>query len=391
MSIFETHHDYDPLKRVLKSIHELLYIKNEIRGNTVYVPDWDMMITPRIEQCEDKLAVVGFHISDEDFDESLYECCASTGKDTDSAIGSCVGSFMFAFMNGIVQLKNDEKGKPVQSSFAGKTHKWLSYNSDLVGMGEQVDFDENAVATKYWNMLKGEIIKRLGNQKMCYVKIFASKAIGNNDSQVTGEVRINDIPSAELSEIVKKHASEWNVAQFASQKQFFFIKQDGYVAENLYAGENGTAALREKVKTAAELFLTVENEETFDALPGKLAAALGDDTLAQECFAFLPEICAENAFPEAKFAETVQISAGGKDAITLYRNQFADFYPIQKTLFALFSSGVFGERTNDIYKKLISLSATYSCISQILDKGSSLENCAITSLTFNVSDNFEIR
>lgn len=390
MGIFETHHDYDPLTRVLKSIHELLYVKNEVRKSTIFIPDWEMTITPRIEQCEDNIAVIGFHISDADFDELLYECCASTGKDTDSAIGSCVGSFMFAFMNGIIQMKNGENGKPLQSTFGGNDHKWLSYNSDLVGMGESVDGDENAVATKYWDMLKGEIIKRLGNQKMCYVKIFASKAIGKNDTQVTGEVRVNDIPSAELSEIVYKHASDWNVTQFASQKQFFFIKQDGEV-DNPYSGENGRVALREKVKTAAELFLTVDSDETFNALPQKLAAALGDDTLAQECFAFLPEICAEHAFSEARFAETVQLAVGGKEAITLYRNQLADYYPIMKALFSVFSSGVFGEMTNDIYKKLIGLSATYSGISQILEKGSSIENCAVTSLVFNVGDDFEIR
>lgn len=390
MGIFETHHDYDPLKRVLKSIHELLYIKNEVRGNTIFIPDWKMTIAPRIEQCEDNIAVLGFNMFDADFDEPLYECCASTGKDTDTAIGSCVGSFLFAFMNGIIQMKNGENGKPLQSTFCGKTHTWLSYNSDLVGMGESVDSDENAVATKYWDMLKGEIIKRLGNQKMCYVKIFASKAIGKNDTQVTGEVRINDIPSAELSEIVKKHASEWNIVQFASQKQFFFIKQDGEV-NNPYSGEDGRAALRKKVKIAAELFKTVDSEETYDALPGKLAAALGDDTLAQECFAFMPEICTEDAFPDAKFAETVQISIGGGEAVTVYRNQLADFHPIMKALFSVFSSGVFGEETNDIYKKMIGVSTTYSGISQVLDNGGSPADCSISSLTFNVSDNFEIR
>lgn len=390
MENFETHHDFDPLTRVIQSVHELLYIKNEVRGNTVFVPEWRMTITPQIEQCDNRIAVLGFHIFDADFDEPLYECCASTGKDTDSAIGSCVGSFRFAFMNGIIQMKNGENGKPVQSTFGGKTHKWFSYNSDLVGMGESVDSEENAVTSKYWDMLKSELVKRLGNQKMCYIKIFASKAIGKNDSQVTGEVRVNDVPSAELSKIVYKHAEGWSVEQFASQKQFFFIKQDGE-ADNPYSGENGRAALREKVKTAVELFMTVNSEETFDALPEKLAAALGDDTLAQECFAFMPEICAEHAFQEAKFAEKVQFSLGGGEAVPVYRNQLADFYPIGHAMLSLFSSGVFGEQTNDIYKSLIGMSATYKGIAQLLENGGSPESCSIAPLHFNVSDKFVIR
>ncbi|MDE6733092.1 MAG: hypothetical protein K2J77_09490 [Oscillospiraceae bacterium] len=390
MENFETHHDFDPLARVVSSVHELLYIKNEVRGSTIFVPEWNMTIAPQVEQCDDRIAVLGFRLYDEDFDEPLYECCASTGKDTDSAIGSCVGSFLFAFMNGIIQMKNGENGKPLQSTFGGKSHTWQSYNSDLVGMGESVDGDEKAVATKYWDMLKSEIVKRLGNQKMCYVKIFASKAIGKNDSQVTGEVRVNDVPSAELSDLVYKHAEGWNVQQFASQKQFFFIKQDGEV-ENPYSGESGRAALREKVKTAIELFIKVDSEEMFDALPDNIAAAIGDDTLAQECFAFMPEVCAEHAFQGARFAETVQFSIGGSEAITVYRNQLADFYPIGHAMLSLFSSGVFGEQTNDIYKGLIGFSATYRGIAQVLEKGGSHESCAVAPLHFNVNGNFVIR
>lgn len=390
MQNYETHHDFDPLSRVLKSVHELLYIKNEVRGNTIFVPEWNMTIAPQVEQCEDRIAVLGFRLYDADFDEPLYECCAATGKDTDSAIGSCVGSFLFAFMNGIIQMKNGENGKPVRSEFGGKEHTWLSYNSDLVGMGESVDNEEHAVATKYWDMLKGEIVKRLGNQKMCYVKIFASKAIGKEDMQVTGEVRVNDVPSAELSDIVYKHAQGWNVTQFASQKQFFFIKQEGEV-ENPYSGEDGRAALREKVKKAIELFMTVDSEESFDALPANIAAAIGDDTLAQECFGFLPEICAEHAFQGAKFAETVQFSLGGGEAIPVYRNQLADFYPIGHAMLGLFGSGVFGERTNDIYKTLIGMSATYRGISEVIENGGSHETCAVAPLHFNVTDKFVIR
>lgn len=390
MQNYETHHDFDPLTRVLSSVHELLYIKNEVRGSTIYVPEWDMTIAPQVEQCGDRIAVLGFRLYDADFDEPLYECCAATGKDTDSAIGACVGSFLFAFMNGIIQMKNGENGKPVQSTFGGKAHKWLSYNSDLVGMGEGVDSEENAVATKYWDMLKSEIIKRLGNRKMCYVKIFASKAIGKEDIQVTGEVRVDDVPSAELSEIVYKHAQGWNVTQFASQKQFFFIKQEGEVV-NPYAGESGRAALREKVKKAIELFMTVDSEESFDALPANIAAAIGDDTLAQECFGFLPEICAEHAFEGAKFAETVQFSLGGGEAIPVYRNQLADFYPIGHAMLGLFSSGVFGDKTNEIYKTLIGMSATYRGISQVIENGGSHETCAVAPLHFNVTDKFVIR
>lgn len=47
------------------------------------------------------------------------------------------------------------------------------------------------------------------------------------------------------------------------------------------------------MKTAAELFHACDNQELYDSLPQRLEEALEDPTLAAECYAFLPEICAE--------------------------------------------------------------------------------------------------
>lgn len=391
MNKIEQHHQYDPLKRVIESIHECFEITNEIRDGSIVIPDWEMTIKPQVEQFENNFAVIGFRIFSPDFDEPLYECCASTGKDGDTAIGSCVGSFLFAFMNGIAQMKNDENGKPLTSSFNGKTHTWKVYGSDLVGMGENVNSDKaDTVTLKYWDMLKDEIVKRLGNRKMCYVKIFASHAVGKDDKQVIGEVRINDVPSRELSEVVKKHAEKWNVRQFASQKQFFFIKQEN-AQPCPYSGVNGRALLKSRVKTALEIFKESKADETLQGLREKLENSIGDVSLANECFSFLPEICAEHAFPQVQYPEIVQILIDGGKPETFYRNQLAEFYPIGEAMFELFSSGVFGEETNDIYRKLIARSATYSGISQHQNNGENLEDLATTALIFSFPSDFEIR
>ncbi|MDE6728093.1 MAG: hypothetical protein K2J80_09185, partial [Oscillospiraceae bacterium] len=77
--------------------------------------------------------------------------------------------------------------------------------------------------------------------------------------------------------------------------------------------------------------------------------------------------------------------------VTLYRNQLADFYPIGSAMFSLFSEGVFGDDTNNLYGKLISVSATYGSVSQIREKGGTLDGCSLTALLFNVPSYFEIR
>lgn len=383
----EVHHKpKEPMQRILDSIKDCLTVDCEKQDNCIVIPEWSMTIAPEIEQLDDRVAVINFHLFCPEWDEPLFECCAACSKDADTAIGMAMGSFLFCFMQGITAMQQGDDPEKVESSFAGTFHRWKVYMSNNVGMGESVG------ETKFWDMLKEHIIKRLGNQKMCYIKVFASKAVGKSDVQVTGEVRINDIPSPELGKMVERAASEWNVEQFSSQKQFFFLKQEPETTiPNRYSSVKERSALADRLKLALELFGDCETNEQYDAMYVKLAQELNDITLTEELLSFLPEIAAENAFSQMEFSEQIKISIGGAEPVELYKSQLADYYPIHKTLFALFGSGVFGNRTDDIYRKLIGYSSIYNCVRQLEEKGNRLENCKLTSLLFNTSKDFEIR
>lgn len=391
-SKFEQHHKKDPIQRVLESLHGCLETKDEIKNSKIFCPEWNITITPEIDQLENQMAVLNFYIDCPDWEEPLFECCAGTGKDTDSAIGMATGSFLFAFMQGIAVMQHGEDGVPLESEFNGKTHRWSVYKSNVVGTGESTgdDDDAKAVTSVYWNLLKEHIAKRLGNQKMCYVKIYAAKAVGADGEQVTGECRINDVPSAELGALVGEIAAKWDVKQFTSQKQFFFIKQEPETILPYPYSVNKINVLREKVRTALELFGGIQTQEDYDNFPDKLFDALGDQTLTEECFSFLPEICAERAFGQITFSEELQFSTDS-GLVTVYKNQLADFYPLGNLMFGLFDSGIFGEHTNDLYRLLISLSSIGSGVQQLREQGKELEGCRMAALIFNVSEDFEIR
>ena len=383
----EIHHKpKEPMQRILDSISDCLTVACEKQDNCIVVPEWSITIAPQIEQLDDRIAVINFHLFCPEWDEPLFECCAACAKDSDTAIGMAMGSFLFCFMQGIAAMKQDDDPEKLESSFAGTFHRWKVYKSNNVGMGESTG------EARFWDMLKDHIVKRLGNQKMCYVKVFASKAIGKSDVQVTGEVRVNDIPSPELGKMVERAASEWNMEQFSSQKQFFFLKQEPETTViDRHSNAEERAALADKMKLALEMFNACETEEQHNAMYGDLAQKLNDVTLAEELLAFMPEIAAENAFPQIEFSEQIKISAGGAEPVECYKSQLADYYPIHKTLFALFSSGVFGEQTDDIYRKLVGCSSIYNCVRQLEEKGNKLENCKLTSLLFNTSKDFVIR
>lgn len=390
-SKFEQHHKKDPMQHVLESLHGCLETKDEIKDGKIFCPEWDITITPEIDQLEDRMAVLNFYINCPDWEEPLFECCAGMGRDADTAVGMAVSSFLFAFVQGIAAMQREENGVPLESKFNGNTHRWSVYKSNVVGTGESTSDDVNSITNIYWDLLKEHIAKRLGNQKMCYVKIYAAKAVGTDGEQITGECRINDVPSAELGALVGEIAAKWNVGQFSSQKQFFFIKQDPATLLPCPYSVNKINVLREKVRTALEMYNGIQTQEDYDNLPDKLLAALGDETLVEECCSFLPEICAEHAFGQIQFSEEVQFFVPNKPIVSIYKNQLADFYPLGNLMFGIFDSGYFGDKTNDLYGLLVSLSSIYSAVKQMQDEGKELDKCRMTSLLFNMSEEFEIR
>lgn len=375
--------DYYVLKNVL---HNMLGIKNIIKGDSLYCPEWEMTLTPRVVELSDRQATLNIFMNSPRWGNELFECASALGKDSEQAIAIACNSFLFSFIQGLGKMERDENPDYIETEFAGIKHQWKAYISDLACLGESIaayvppDF--------YWRLLKDDIVKRLGNQKLCYVKIYVAKT----DSEVIGECRIDDIKNDELSELVAGSAANWDIEQFASLKMFFFIKQqESTVIPYPYWGADGFNRLKDNVKTAMELFYRSDTDESFNTLIQRTADITGDYILAEECLSFLPEICAENAFYEVTYSETLDIVREGKDKFTCYKNQLSDYYLIHRAALTLLSSGEFNGDTDEIYKKYIGYSAIGHAMSSVLRKGDKLDKVKMTSLIFNVSENFKIR
>lgn len=379
----EEHHSFDPLRLVLESIRDGVETKAEIDGDTVYCPKWNIRVIPQVEQVTENSALLNFYLKSPEWDDPLFECSVGMGKDTRTAIGMACASFDFAFMQGIAQMQTRTDFEALESSFGGNTHRWKAYKSSIVGMGESVG-DISANHSAYWDLLKEHIVKRLGNQKMCYVKIYAAKA----KSEITGECRIDDIKSEELSQLVADFIKDWDVKNFASHKQFFFIRQDNdTLLPNPYSGEAGRERLKSRVKIAIDKFIEANAAEEYDRTIDNIKQAIDDPVLAEECYMFIPEICAENAFSAAAYAEYVSLGEGN----SVYKNQISDFYPINLAVFALFDEGVYGDHTNDVYKILIGASAICGSVNKLLEGGGKLEEAKLTALCFMPSEEFKLR
>lgn len=356
-----------------------------LQEDSVYYPQYDIKIIPYIQNITKNSVTIELIVESNMWDKSLYECTVGMGSDPNTSIGMALSSFIFGFLDGIKKGNAKENTEIVTSYFVNKEYNYKFYKTDIVGMGtNNTEADTNV----YWNILKEDIISRLGNQKLYYVKIFGSK-FGND---VTGECRINDVESRELGKKVAEYVKTWNIEGFASQKQFFFFYQDenNYIPSP-YAGKEGFNVLKEKVFKAVNLFYESDQNNTYETLLTRIQDAIQDKTLGYECYAFLPELCTENAFQEMIFSEQVELFYDDKTRYYIYKTQLSEYHRLWAALNSLFCEDAFGEKTNDIYRTLILYSSAASCIAQMKENGSDIKDARCAAIIYPVDKEFEIR
>ncbi len=370
---------------ILNKLAELPAMNAVKSENSVHYPTLDITVRVEAPQITKTSILTHFYINSPKWDKELFETSMGVGNTTYDAIGHALSSFIFCFLNGLILMEdNHEENTTLETTFADKKHIWKVYRSDLMSHGSK---QENLSPTMYWDKLIEGIKNRLGNESLCYVKVFAAK-VGD---EITGEVRVNDIRSDELSDIVAEIVTDWEPTNYTSTKQFFFIKQTPETTiKDIYSGTDGFELLKEKVKVGAEIFAQNCTEELYPTLPQKLEEALGDKNLATECYAFLPELCAEIVYPEVTYGETVAIHKGHLK-IVVYKNQLSNYYRLIKAFRYVYESGGFGENAKSIFGSIVSTSATHQVVSQAHDNNSNLSDLVLRELCFNVPSDYNVR
>ena len=365
-------------------LHGGLQDEDRVEGNAILLPRQGVRILPQVEQISQRGAVVNLWLEAPQWGKRLFECSVGMGSSPSQALGLSASSFIFSFLEGVMRMEDRVEPRELETLFDGKTHRWELYPSNIVGLGSAPQ-PEGQV---WWELLGEDIQRRLGNQRVCYVKIYGAKV----DGQVTGECRVDDIKSEELSAKVAQAVERWPAGQFASQKQFFFIRQrEETILPYPYEGAEGERRLRGALGEAVRMFLACRTEEDYDQYSQRLGERIGDETLADECLTFLPELCAANAFPQLQAAETVEICREGRPPETVYKNQLADYYPLWTLLLQLFQEEELGADPDAIYREYVGYSSTYNVVRQMEQQGSRLEDCRLASLLCQMGSGFQLR
>ena len=365
-------------QELLEQIRDSLEnVETRCRDNLLEIPEWDVSLRMELAGLEDRSAVLVYFLNSPKWDRELFECSAGLGQDQESAIGMAQGSFLFGMLDGVRAMSEGERIGEIQSEFAGSTHKWDVYQSNLVGMGEM---PEETDAQVLWKLLREEVIKRLGNQRLCYIKVYCAK----NGEDITGECRINDVAVPARGLLVEDFARGWKTKSFGSQKQFFFLcQQEETYTPYPHTQEEVACA----VQTALRLYQQCLSQADDRRYLSLLEEELKDSSLVEELHAFLPELCAENAFPAVHCGETVGIACRGTQT-TVYKSQLASYYWISWAL----GEALQGDFPNGLFSALVSASAMYHAVSQAKEKGADLAGeGGSLSVCFSFSDRYVLR
>ncbi len=354
-------------------------------GTTVYFPKWKLSITPQLNEFKDQWCVVYHYLQAPQWERTLFECSIGMCTNRKKSVDTAQKSFELCMLTGVRAMMEGNVAETVDSTFAGQTHRWDVSLSNLVVMGDVAE-GMNTEATHLWETLKTAIIKRLGNQRLAFVKIYGAKC----DDDITAEVRFNDVPSAEMNSQLHDEVMKWNNEGFSSCKQFIFLRQH---EDTLQPYPYREEEIIKRTKDAIRLFAKYVNDPSldFEAYHDELVALCeGDKSLAEELELYLPELCAEQAFDKPSYPETLHLKweDGGRETIC-YQAQMASYDAIGKGLAQAWDEDYF---TNEVYQALVSMSAIYNVISKAHEEGNDInqEGCSV-NLCYNVGPDFQIR
>lgn len=362
-------------------------IVTECISNELHFINLDIVLRPTIMQLNSQSVLLCFELTSEQWDKSIIENSAGMGVDTAQALANALESFSSACLEGLLYMLSEQSCyESCTSTFMGHEHKWQVYLSDLVSIGEAPDIEE---AQYYWDELKEMLLPRLGNQRFCYIKVFASKSFGS----VFCECRIDNVLSNDVTQLLVKMTKHWSTQKFASHKMFFFLKQDEntVLPSDLFLPPK-QKELNYQVNVALRLFGQCSTQEEYEQLPLQLQEIIPDKVLALELYYFLPEICTQLMLPEISFSDEISLSIGDNEPINIHIHQLTDYLPIYRALTNLMTDNP-SDELKEAFKLCSFYSSAFNVINQVLNESPETKLTDLSGLTtcYFVPPSFEIR
>ncbi|MBW6410986.1 DUF6348 family protein [Clostridium weizhouense] len=349
---------------------------SEIDNGSLHIKDIDLTIGAHVAQVNKGFIQVIFILKHKIFDEDFIESVAGIGNDINTAIEYAVASFSLSSLCGLTHALKDEDGEKVKIKYCDKINEFKLYKSCLTAQGTRVAGE----CIDYWDLLGYEIKKRLGNKKVYYIKIYASKT----GESINCECRINGKVNIYINEIINKHINEWKIQDtLYSEKQFFVLIQ----VDSTYTPYKFTQQQISNITMKAlDLYKKCDSQERYENLYIQIFNFCNDITLANDLFCFIPEIFCELLFPEVKYSEKI-ILLREHEKIELFKEQLMSYYMIYNLIQRTIKNSYYEK---DELMNIVSKSASFNVINQALNNGSEMKDLCMNALSFNVVNEYKI-
>jgi len=202
-------------------------IKSAVLGGDLVFVNWNVStkITITDKKIENSSIVITekYIISSPEWDREFVDYCCSMGQNEEELIANATKNAAYGILTPVFMYNNGDITSIEKSFYEDVEHMWNVYAGSTILIGSKNDIPKLPDPNYYWDGIKEEVLKNLGNQKTSFVKIFMCN-IGNGE--IAAECTLDNELLPDASDILFEYVKEWNAKNYCTFKQYILISQD---------------------------------------------------------------------------------------------------------------------------------------------------------------------
>ncbi len=366
-------HDKNDAYMIIEALSNVVS-NGEVVDGKLIIKDIDLWVS--VDNVVDKGPFVQARIiiHHNTLEEDIFEYATGIGQSKEDKIKQLVSNFSFSSLCVITKALRDEEGKMLDITYYDRTNKFKLFQSCLSTQGDQQGYE----VKDYWDMIGSEISKRIGNEKMYYIKVYTSKS----QSSINCECRINGFVNKEITSLLNANADKWNINDILySEKQCFVLIHDNATYKPYKYSNEELKIITEKAIIEYGKCDTYEKHKAYNQ---ELYESTKDLSLACELYLFIPEIVCEFICNDATFVDSVIIFKNDSQ-ITMYKEQITSYNTIFKCVYEMINTS---KLDNQQIKHILLCSSSYKAIYNALQQGGKMNDFKMKPLEIDVPNKY---
>ena len=354
-----------------------LYEDGEIQMGAFVIPEHQIYIYADILGGDETMVQIVFQIHHESLEDPIIDPVCGLGMNYEECIKDACDNFNRHDIKLLIGALEKDKTQTVIIKTL-ENHAFDFYASKVSLHGKR----EGIMIESFWDMLQEQILKRLGNKHCYWIKIYCAKMGRKSDV----EVRINDVLSKELSDLLKDYVNNWDcIDAYHTEKQsFLFYQKDDTYTPPVFTKEQ----IVTYTKKAIQMYEKCEDKEAYKKLRIQLIKLCKDESMGMELFGFIPELYCKHVFSDLECGEQLFLIRKGEPTVELYQSQVRSFSYIDETIRKYLKNE---NPSQALIEQIAQFSANYRAIQKALDDGDDIKELYTPGIGYFVKENYILR